>query len=280
VQTGAAAPAATGGSGGGLEDATDGEVAGAPPVPSSRNGLGNLAPAALRGARVCPGRRGPLALLLVALLTGVVAGVGMWRARPVAEPVSAPLVTHGPGSAAAPGDASGATTPSVGPAENAGARLVVAVAGKVRRPGVVTLPAGSRVTDAVSAAGGLLPGADPGLLNLARKLTDGEQVLVGIGPGAPGAPGVSGAPAPGQPGASGQGVTGSGAGSGQPGVLLDLNLATAEQLDELPGVGPVLAQRILDWRTAHGRFASVDQLREVTGIGEAKFADLRPLVTA
>jgi len=163
---------------------------------------------------------------------------------------------------------------------NGGGSVVVAVAGTVRRPGVVTLPAGSRVTDAVAAAGGLLPGADPGLLNLARKVTDGEQVLVGVGPGAPGAPGVPGAPAHGQPGPSGQVPTGSGGGAGQPGVLLDLNLATSQQLDDLPGVGPVLAQRILDWRTTHGRFASVDQLREVTGIGEAKFADLRPLVTA
>ena len=126
--------------------------------------------------------------------------------------------------------------------------VVVAVAGKVRRPGLVRLPLGSRVDDAVRAAGGLLPGASTELLNLARRLVDGEQVLVGIGP-PPGAP-AAGPAAP------------------APGGLLDLNAAGVADLDALPGIGPVLAQRIVDWRTENGRFASVDQLREVTGIGE------------
>ena len=100
-----------------------------------------------------------------------------------------------------------------------------------------------------------------GLLNLARVLVDGEQVLVGVEP-------PPGAAAP---------VEGSGGGPGAPaagGGLLDLNAASASDLDGLPGIGPVLAQRIVDWRTEHGRFASVDQLREVTGIGEAKYQDL------
>jgi competence protein ComEA len=129
----------------------------------------------------------------------------------------------------------------------------------VRHPGLVRLPAGSRVDDAVRAAGGAVPRTDLTGLNLARILVDGEQIAVGIAVRVP-PPGTSGS---------------SGAGAG----LINLNSATAEQLDSLPGIGPVLAQRILDWRTEHGRFISVDQLREVSGIGEAKFADIRGLVT-
>jgi competence protein ComEA len=132
---------------------------------------------------------------------------------------------------------------------------VVAVAGKVRRPGLVRLPDGARVADALEAAGGVLPGADPGLVNLARKVTDGEQILVGLdAPGASGA-GPAGAPAAGQP--------------------VNLNTATAGQLDQLPGVGAVLAQRIVDRRP----YKSVDELREVDGIGEARFQKLKKLVT-
>lgn len=129
--------------------------------------------------------------------------------------------------------------------------VVVAVAGRVRRPGVVRLSAGSRVIDAVAAAGGLLPGTDPGLLNLAAPLRDGELIAVA----------VAGSPSP--------------AGSAVTGGVLDLNTAGVSDLDRLPGVGPVLAQRIVDWRDAHGRFATVDQLREVGGIGERKLAELR-----
>jgi competence protein ComEA len=117
-------------------------------------------------------------------------------------------------------------------------------------------PLGSRVGDALRAAGGALPGVDLSSLNLARKLVDGEQVLVGVVP-PPGA--VAGAPAG--------------------GGLVNLNSATAEQLESLPGVGPVLAQRIVDWRQTHGGFRSVEQLREVSGIGAAKYADLKSKVT-
>jgi competence protein ComEA len=116
----------------------------------------------------------------------------------------------------------------------------------------VRLPLGSRVDDAVRAAGGALPGATYDGLNRARKLSDGEQVLVGV-------------PAP-----AGTAATGS-AGGG----LVDLNTADVTALDSLPGIGPVLAQKIVDWRTEHGRFASVDQLREVSGIGESKFAAVK-----
>ena len=134
------------------------------------------------------------------------------------------------------------------------------VVGRVRHPGLVRLPAGSRVDDAVRAAGGAVPGTDLSGLNLARVLVDGEQIAVGISPRVPPASGAGG------PSSGGTG-------------LINLNSATAEQLDVLPGIGPVLAQRILDWRTQHGRFTSVDQLRQVSGIGAAKYADIRALVT-
>jgi competence protein ComEA len=199
--------------------------------------------------RLDPGRRGTVALLLVALLAALAAGAVVLRGRP--QEVAVPLVeAAGVPLPGAPVEAS---------ADPAG-EVVVAVAGKVRSPGLVRLPSGSRVDDAVRAAGGPVDGADVGLLNLARVLVDGEQVLVGVEP---------------PPGAS----VGAGASGPAAGALLDLNAATASDLDALPGIGPVLAQRIVDWRAANGRFASVDQLREVTGIGEAKYQDLRPKVT-
>lgn len=150
---------------------------------------------------------------------------------------------------------SGGVLPSVGVGPSAGGLLVVAVAGAVRRPGLVRVPAGSRVADAIAAAGGVRPGAGTGLLNLARKVADGELIVVGEAAGA----------APGAPPAAGS--------------LLDLNAATVAQFDGLPGVGPVLAQRIVDYRMGKGGFRTVDQLREVEGIGESRFQKLRALVT-
>ena len=147
------------------------------------------------------------------------------------------------------------------------AEVVVHVVGAVHRPGLVRLPAGSRVSDAVAAAGGTTAAARAASVNLARVLVDGEQVVVQSrnGPPVVAAPGAAaGAP----PGAA-----------PAPAGPVDLNTATLEALDGLPGIGPVLAQRILDWRTAHGRFSSVDELGEVSGIGEATLADLRPAVT-
>ena len=144
--------------------------------------------------------------------------------------------------------------------------LVVAISGKVRRPGVVTVPAGARVIDVLKAAGGPLPGADIGMLNLARKVADGELVTVGVPAAAPAGSGSAGeAPPPGDA-------------AGGPTAPIDLNTATLAELDTLPGVGPVLAQRILDWRTEHGQFATVDQLSDVPGIGDARLAQLRDLV--
>jgi competence protein ComEA len=137
---------------------------------------------------------------------------------------------------------------------------VVHVAGRVRRPGLVRAAAGARVADVIASAGGALPGVDLTSVNLARQVTDGEQIVVG----------VAGAQPRTTPGG---GPTGSASG-GQ----TDLNTASLAELEALPGVGPVLAQRILDWRTEHGRFTSVDELQEVSGVGPKKFESLKPHV--
>ncbi|MER6041313.1 ComEA family DNA-binding protein, partial [Streptomyces sp. NPDC001856] len=153
------------------------------------------------------------------------------------------------------------------------AEIVVDVSGKVREPGIHRLPAGSRVVDALKAAGGVRPGTNTDGLNRARFLVDGEQVVVGgavVGGG--GAVGGGAASGPAAGGAAGP-VAGTGAG-----VPVSLNTATVEQLDALPGVGPVLARHIVDYRAQQGGFRSVDELREVNGIGQRRFADLRDLV--
>ncbi|MEV0288866.1 MULTISPECIES: ComEA family DNA-binding protein [unclassified Kribbella] len=146
--------------------------------------------------------------------------------------------------------------------QGAGA-VVVHVAGKVRRPGLVRAPTGSRVADVLTLAGGPLPGVDLTTLNLARPVTDGEQIVVGQpGGAAPSSQTPGTTPAPTAP-------------SGSP---VNLNTATLDQLDTLPGVGPVLAQRILDYRTQNGPFTTIDQLQEVPGVGPKKFDSLKPHV--
>ncbi|MGA5064716.1 helix-hairpin-helix domain-containing protein [Streptomyces exfoliatus] len=203
------------------------------------------------------------ALTVVLLVAAGLAGGYFWTGRP--EPVRAPELVRAAPVAAAPATPAGPAVGSAARPAAGGARVIVDVGGKVRRPGVLTLPAGSRVADALRAAGGAKPEADLTGLNRARVLFDGEQVLVGL-PGTP----VGGS-------GSGSGA-GSGSGGGGPGVPLSLNTATVEQLDTLPGVGPVLARHIVDHRTEHGGFRSVGELREVNGIGERRFADLEPLV--
>ncbi|MFE3169740.1 helix-hairpin-helix domain-containing protein [Streptomyces sp. NPDC059224] len=209
-------------------------------------------------------RRGAVALGVVLVVAGALAVQHFWTGR--TESVSAPEVVR----AEAPYEKSeekvpaAGTTAVAGPGAPAGpgGEVVVDVAGKVREPGVHSLPAGSRVTDALRAAGGVRPGTDTGGLNRARFLVDGEQIVVG-GPAPPAAPG--------QP--AGGVATGTG-----PSAPISLNTATVEQLDALPGVGPVLAQHIVDYRTEHVGFRSVDELREVKGIGDRRFSDLRDLV--
>lgn len=226
----------------------------------------------------------PKALVALALVLVVAVGFAVqhfWTGRP--EPVRAPAaersaVAGGPGprSPSPPSSSSSAAAMAHGPPGGAGRQLVVDVTGKVRHPGIHRMPPGSRVIDALLAAGGVLRGASTRGLNRARLLTDGEQIVVG----AAGAAGGGAGPGPVGAGGGGPGNGQSSAGGGQAGPAgpVSLSTATEQQLDSLPGVGPVLARHIIEFRTQHGGFTSVDQLRQVTGIGDRRFADLRPLV--
>jgi competence protein ComEA len=184
-------------------------------------------------------RRWALAGVLAAVVVIVLGAVALVGGGPAPEPPPA--------------------LPSARPAAEARAApppgLVISVIGRVRSPGLVTVPQGARVADVLKAVGGPEPGADMAALNLARKVTDGEQLAVGI----PAPPAPPDAP--------------------QADAKVDLNTATANQLDTLPGVGEVMAKRIVQWRTDHGGFTKVEQLRDVDGIGESKFQKLREKVT-
>ena len=198
-------------------------------------------------ARWDPGRYGARSLWMAGFLAAVLLGGWTWLDRPRVEPVDRP-----------PQVSSTASAPPVGEVADSSATVVVSVVGQIVRPGLVTLPSGSRVADAITAAGGLLPEADPASVNLAAVVADGEQVTVGL------------------PGAIPVGGSGPGA---APGGLVDLNAAGVAELDALPGIGPVLAQRIVDHRDREGPFRSVDELDDVPGIGPAIAAQLAELVT-
>jgi competence protein ComEA len=227
--------------------------------------------------RADPGRAGAIALAIVAALAVLVTVFTLMRDRP-APVMSAKLPpvekasTAGPRSSASPG---------AGQPAGPDRPVVVSVVGLVHTPGLVTLAPGARIADALQAAGGAVNGADTIGLNMARPVGDGEQIVVGLAPvsGQPTALGssvasgstpVSGAPGPAAP------VSGSV--KPKAGEVLDLNSATVEQLDALPGVGPVTAAAIVSWRQANGRFTSVDQLADVDGIGPARLDKLRRLV--
>jgi competence protein ComEA len=191
-----------------------------------------------------------LAALGVVLLAAVVFAVHhFWNGRPQGVVAAEPVPAAGPTAVAGEREE---------PAEQA--ELVVDVGGEVRDPGVYTLPAGSRVADAIEAAGGSRPGTDTGSLNRARLLADGEQILVGATPIAPGPEA--------DPAATATAT-----------ALLSLNAATAEQFDTLPGIGPVLAANIVSYREESGGFTAVEQLLDVSGIGEATLSELRDHVT-
>jgi competence protein ComEA len=201
-------------------------------------------------ARWDPGRLGSRSLWLTGLAAALVLVAWTWLDRPRVDPAPA-APSAGPVATSTP------ARPTVGEVADTSTTVVVSVVGSVVRPGLVTLPSGSRVADAVEAAGGLVPPADAASVNLAAVVSDGQQIVVG----APGSP-----------------VEGADGSAPAPGGKLNLNTATAAELDALPGVGPVLAQRIVDHRD-QGPFTSVDQLDDVPGIGPARAAELAELVT-
>jgi competence protein ComEA len=198
-----------------------------------------------------------VAAVTVAVLVGVAIAIGLVASRSGAEPEVPPALPVASVASGDGGRATGTTSPA------AGGSIVVSVVGRVAKPGLVKLRDGARVADALEATGGPARGVRLGGLNLARRLTDGEQIYVGV-PTPPNAESPAGA-----------------SGSGEPGEgPVDLNSASLTSLDTLPGVGPVTAQRIVEWRSAHGRFDSVDQLQDVDGIGPTRFAQLKELVVA
>ncbi len=240
-------------------------------------------PTPFRGAHLTVRWRAVVGLLVVAVVAGLFFAVRVARAQQAAvpEPVpaggglvgrTAPPTAFGSGSTSGSASGSGSSpgASSSGAVPSAGAsprRLVVDVVGQVTHPGVVSVPDGSRVGDVLTAVGGALPGADVQRLNLARLVGDGEQIFV---------------PRPGEslsvPLGGGGGVGSGAAAPATSSAVVDLNTATLAMLDGLPGVGPVLAQRILDWRTEHGRFTSVDELGEVSGIGDKLLTQIRSKV--
>ena len=223
-----------------------------PPPPSRTDPVGRVSGrvwAETVRQRLEPARSGVLALLVLGFLAAAVAVVVLIRAQPTTSTTTLPA--RASGSARPAVDVTGLPSPA--------STLWVDVTGKVHHPGVFKLRTGSRVVDAVRAAGGALPGTSMDSLNLAAKLTDGQQVAVGSAAGAV-------APAAG--------------GAAETAGPVDLNTATVEQLQTLPGIGPVLAQRIIDYRTAHGPFSSVDGLQQVGGIGPSKFSQLKDHVSA
>jgi competence protein ComEA len=234
-------------------------------LPDASQGAGWLA-----RVRADPGRTGAIAAAVVAVLAVLITLFSLVRDRP-APVMSAKLP---PVEKASTASLRSSASPTAGPDHP----VVVSVVGLVHTPGLVTLAPGARIADALQAAGGAVDGADTIGLNMARPLGDGEQIVVGL------------APAAGQPSALGSSIT-SGSpspskaptpvpGSGKPkaGEVVDLNSATVEQLDALPGVGPITATAIVAWRQAHGKFTSVDQLADVDGIGPARLDKLRALV--
>ncbi|OBH73879.1 hypothetical protein A5684_15070 [Mycobacterium intracellulare] len=236
-------------------------------LPDSSNDRGWVAK-----VRADPGRAGAVGLAIVAALAVLVTVFTLVRDRP-APVMSAKLPPVEKVSTASPRSSAGPTAEPDHP-------VVVSVVGLVHTPGLVTLAPGARIADALQAAGGAVNGADTIGLNMARPLGDGEQIVVGV------------APTPGQPTALGSSVAsgstptskappprpGSGPVKPKAGEAVNLNTATVQELDALPGVGPVTAAAIVAWRQVNGKFTSVDQLADVEGIGPARLEKLRALV--
>ena len=230
--------------------------------------LDRLAPAATRPerlrARLRVGVGGAIVLALVALVvTVLIAAFGQQTSQSV-PPAGAAAAS----SASATPRATDAPTIGTPGATGSAVTVFVHVLGAVASPGVVELPDGSRVLDAIAAAGGLTPTADPAGANLARRVTDGEQIYLP----------QQGELPPGPPPAAATGPAGSAAAGAPAAAIVDLNSATPAELQTLPRIGPAMAQRIVDYRTTNGPFTNVDELRNVTGIGDKTFEALRDLV--
>jgi competence protein ComEA len=207
---------------------------------------------------------------LVTLTVLILGAAGFWYVRSLPRPIRIEAVG---GAGGLPRNSGSPPGSSVAPSPSPAA-VVVDVAGWVRRPGVYEFAQGDRVIDAIRRAGGARAGADLTSINLAALLADAEQIVVGKSSG--GGP-VSGM-GPGGTGEGGSSGTSPGA-SGGTESLININTATLDELETLPGIGPALGQRILDYRQEHGPFRSVDDLLNVSGIGDKRLADIRPKVT-
>ncbi len=234
-----------------------------PPEPSEGTAAEHLRPDAAERLRHRLTSR-HLAVAAALTLIAVVASVG-WMLRAKAVPIAVAAGPSPPTPVVSAAGASPATSPTPAPSAEA-ATILVHVIGAVASPGLVTLPQGARVADAIAAAGGLRGDADPAELNLASLVSDGSQVVIG----------TTSAPR----GELREGSTSSGGGAtaATAGAVIDLNTATLAQLDTIPGVGPVTAQAILDYRTKRGRFTKVEELQEVDGIGTKTYAQIAPHV--
>ena len=207
--------------------------------------------------------RSTIVIWLVAAAIAVVAGMRLLGGGDAAPP---PVSVDGARRGSVDGGAVGSAA-AAGSTARGGDDLYVHVAGAVRKPGLIRLPSGTRVAMALERAGGPTRRADLTLVNLAARVQDGQQIVV---PAAGTAAGVSG------PGAAGgAGAAGTVGAAAVPGAKLHLSSATADQLDEVDGIGPTLAERIVQYRTEHGGFRSIEELAEVEGIGEQRLATLR-----
>lgn len=216
-------------------------------------------------------------IVIVVLALGAIAAV-VWPSSPQVE-MPAVQDAAAVGTTPETTETSAETPGGPGKETNAQAQagpLIVSVVGLVVNPGVVEVPAGARVVEAIERAGGLLPEANPASVNLAAPLVDGQQIVVGT-EALP-----AGEIAGGSGGADGSGADSAdsgAAGASEPSGQININTATATQLEELPGIGPATATKIIDFREKNGPFASIDALEEVPGIGPAKVEALRDVAT-
>ena len=265
----------------------DGEETGTIPIPPRRvprspstvrtraEGAGAVAASVVGSFR----RPHVVIVAAIALLGILLAGWAVLRAKPVAVAVTPPAVESTASVSGAPSGGGREAAGDSGPSPSA-AEVVVHVLGAVKKPGLVRLPAGSRVQDALQKAGGLTGKADPGELNLAQPVADGQQIVVGTKskPNGEVRDGTAGDSSGSSGGAGSSGSSGGGANRGSGGQqTVNLNTATQAQLEELPGVGPVMAGKIIAWRTENGRFSRVEELQEISGVGPKTYAKLAPL---